>query len=108
MDAAEALNPPVDRTDGAEPADGLTRREREILAEMAQGKSNAAIASSLVLSTRAVEKHTNSIFSKLGLSEEIDVSRARKALERADASDPEGVAAAKRAQARLRAAGEAE
>ena len=32
MDAAEALNPPVDRTDGAEPADGLTRREREILA----------------------------------------------------------------------------
>ena len=42
------------------------------------------------------------------LSEEIDVSRARKALERADASDPEGVAAAKRAQARLRAAGEAE
>ena len=42
------------------------------------------------------------------LSEEIDVSRARKALERADASDPEGAAAAKRAQARLRAAGEAE
>ena len=42
------------------------------------------------------------------MSEEIDVSRARKALERADASDPEGVAAAKRAQARLRAAGEAE
>ena len=42
------------------------------------------------------------------MSEEIDVSRARKALERADASDPEGAAAAKRAQARLRAAGEAE
>ena len=32
MDAAEALNPPVHPTDGAEPADGLTRREREILA----------------------------------------------------------------------------
>jgi F-type H+-transporting ATPase subunit epsilon len=39
------------------------------------------------------------------LSDEIDVSRARSALDRSDASDPEGVAAAKRAQARLRAAG---
>ena len=58
----------------------LTPREREILGEMAQGKSNAAIASSLVLSTRAVEKHTNSIFSKLGLSEEIDVNRRVKAV----------------------------
>ncbi len=60
--------------------DRLTPREREILGEMAQGKSNAAIASSLVLSTRAVEKHTNSIFSKLGLSEEIDVNRRVKAV----------------------------
>lgn len=60
--------------------DRLTPREREILSEMAQGKSNAAIASSLVLSTRAVEKHTNSIFSKLGLSEEIDVNRRVKAV----------------------------
>lgn len=60
--------------------DRLTPREREILAEMAQGKSNAAIAASLVLSTRAVEKHTNSIFSKLGLSEEIDVNRRVKAV----------------------------
>jgi F-type H+-transporting ATPase subunit epsilon len=42
------------------------------------------------------------------LAEDIDVARARKALERADSDDPEGVAAAKRAQARLRAAGEAE
>ena len=47
---------------------------------MAQGKSNAAIAATLVLSTRAVEKHTNSIFSKLGLSEEIDVNRRVKAV----------------------------
>jgi DNA-binding NarL/FixJ family response regulator len=60
--------------------DRLTPREREILSEMAQGKSNAAIASTLVLSTRAVEKHTNSIFSKLGLSEEIDVNRRVKAV----------------------------
>ena len=53
--------------------DRLTPREAEILAEMAQGKSNAAIASTLVLSERAVEKHTNSIFSKLGLSEELSL-----------------------------------
>lgn len=60
--------------------DRLTPREREILSEMAQGKSNAAIAASLILSTRAVEKHTNSIFSKLGLSEEMDVNRRVKAV----------------------------
>lgn len=60
--------------------DRLTPREREILGEMAQGKSNAAIASALVLSTRAVEKHTNSIFSKLGLSEEVDLNRRVKAV----------------------------
>jgi len=60
--------------------DRLTPREREILAEMAQGKSNAAIAATLVLSTRAVEKHTNSIFSKLGLTEETDLNRRVKAV----------------------------
>lgn len=58
----------------------LTPRETEVLAEMAQGKSNAAIASSLFLSERAVEKHTNSIFSKLGLSEERDLNRRVKAV----------------------------
>jgi F-type H+-transporting ATPase subunit epsilon len=42
------------------------------------------------------------------LSEEIDVARAREALNRADESEPDGVSAAKRAQARLRAAGESE
>ncbi len=60
--------------------DRLTPREREILSEMAQGKSNAAIAATLVLSTRAVEKHTNSIFSKLGLAEELDMNRRVKAV----------------------------
>ena len=58
----------------------LTPRETEILAEMAQGKSNAAIAAALILSERAVEKHTNSIFSKLGLSEEKDLNRRVKAV----------------------------
>ena len=43
---------------------------------MAQGKNNAAIAAALVLSERAVEKHINSLFSKLGLSEEPDVQPA--------------------------------
>jgi DNA-binding NarL/FixJ family response regulator len=42
---------------------------------MAQGKSNAAIAGSLFLSERAIEKHSNAIFGKLGLSEEPDRNR---------------------------------
>jgi DNA-binding NarL/FixJ family response regulator len=58
----------------------LTPREAEILAEMAQGKSNAAIAATLLVTERAVEKHTNSIFAKLGLSEEKDVNRRVKAV----------------------------
>jgi len=58
----------------------LTPRETEILGEMAQGKSNAAIAAALILSERAVEKHTNSIFSKLDLSEERDLNRRVKAV----------------------------
>ena len=55
--------------------DALTPRELQVLSEMAQGKSNASIAAALVLSERAIEKHTNSIFSKLGLSEERDLNR---------------------------------
>jgi DNA-binding NarL/FixJ family response regulator len=57
----------------------LTPREREVLAEIAQGKSNTAIAESLVLTKRAVEKHINSIFMKLGLSGEEDVAKRVKA-----------------------------
>src|SRR3954447_5568042 len=57
----------------------LTPREREVLAEIAQGKSNAAIADSLVLTKRAVEKHINSIFLKLGLAYADDVSKRVKA-----------------------------
>ena len=53
----------------------LTDREREVLDQMAQGKNNAGIAKSLFLSERAVEKHINSMFHKLGLSEEPDVHR---------------------------------
>ena len=60
---------------GASALDDLTPREREVLAEMAQGKSNAAIADHLVLTKKAIEKHVGSIFSKLGLPEEQVVSR---------------------------------
>jgi DNA-binding NarL/FixJ family response regulator len=62
------------------PIDQLTVREREILAEIASGKSNIAIAHTLFLSARAIEKHSNSIFSKLGLSLEPDVNRRVKAV----------------------------
>jgi DNA-binding NarL/FixJ family response regulator len=58
----------------------LTDREREVLEQMAQGKNNAAIAKSLFLTERAVEKHINSLFHKLGLSEEIDAHRRVKAV----------------------------
>ncbi|HEX6392801.1 MAG TPA: response regulator transcription factor [Acidimicrobiales bacterium] len=58
----------------------LTPRESEILAGMARGHSNAGIAASLGLSERAVEKHINSLFSKLGLREERDVNRRVKAV----------------------------
>ena len=53
----------------------LSNREAEVLVWVARGKSNASIAATLVLSERAIEKHTNSIFSKLGLSEERDLNR---------------------------------
>ncbi len=62
------------------PLEHLTPRELEVLSEIAQGKNNAAVASSLVLSERAVEKHINSLFSKLGLGAEPDVHRRVKAV----------------------------
>ena len=63
----------------ASPLDELTAREREVLAEVAAGKSNAAIAGSLFLTKRAVEKHINAIFMKLNLRESADTSRRVKA-----------------------------
>jgi DNA-binding NarL/FixJ family response regulator len=57
------------------PLGRLTDREREVLAHMAQGQNNAAIAKSLFLTERAVEKHINSLFHKLALTEEPDVHR---------------------------------
>ncbi len=66
------------RADGS-PLAELTGREREVLAEIAEAKSNGAIADSLVLTKRAVEKHINSIFMKLGLAGADDVSKRVKA-----------------------------
>jgi DNA-binding NarL/FixJ family response regulator len=57
------------------PLASLTDREREVLSHMAQGENNAAIAKSLFLTDRAVEKHINSLFHKLDLTEEPDVHR---------------------------------
>ena len=57
------------------PLNELTARELEVLAEIAQGKSNTAIAESLFLTKRAVEKHINAIFWKLGLADAADVSK---------------------------------
>lgn len=61
------------------PLGELTPRELEILAFVARGHSNQAIADELVLTKRAVEKHINAIFLKLDLTEAQDVSRRVKA-----------------------------
>jgi DNA-binding NarL/FixJ family response regulator len=69
----------VKQRDGDSPLAALTPREREVLAQIAQGRSNAAIAEALVLTKRAVEKYINSIFLKLGLADSEDVSKRVKA-----------------------------
>jgi DNA-binding NarL/FixJ family response regulator len=63
-----------------EPVDRLTAREREVLALMAEGRSNAAIASTLFVTEKAVAKHTNSIFTKLDLPVDIDDNRRVRAV----------------------------
>ena len=71
-EGGSALDPEVvaqllGRRRGDDPLDRLTPREREVLALMAEGRSNHAIAEQLVVTERAVEKHVTSIFGKLGL-----------------------------------------
>ena len=58
-----------------DPLESLTAREREVLGLMAEGRSNAAIAETLVVTERAVEKHVTSIFSKLGLPPTVEDHR---------------------------------
>ncbi|MDX1622262.1 MAG: response regulator transcription factor [Nitriliruptorales bacterium] len=54
---------------------GLTPRELEVLAAMASGRGNAAIARELHITERSIEKHSNAIFRKLGLTDESDLNR---------------------------------
>jgi DNA-binding NarL/FixJ family response regulator len=63
------------RGDRPTPLDELTERERAVLGEMAEGRSNAAIARRLYLSERAVERHVTAIFAKLGLDATPDSHR---------------------------------
>ncbi len=70
----EALVSRTERAEGS-PLEALTPREREVLEQMAQGRNNAAIAKALFLTERAVQKHINSLFAKLGLGESTDVDR---------------------------------
>jgi DNA-binding NarL/FixJ family response regulator len=58
-----------------EPLATLSPREREVLGLMAEGRSNAAIAARLFVTEKSVSKHTNSIFSKLGLPQSEDDNR---------------------------------
>jgi DNA-binding NarL/FixJ family response regulator len=58
----------------------LTPREREVLSQMATGANNTTIAGRLFITVRAVERHINSIFSKLGLAEEGDAHRRVRAV----------------------------
>jgi DNA-binding NarL/FixJ family response regulator len=62
------------------PLDRLTARERDVLALMAEGRSNAAIAAALFVTEKAVAKHTNSIFTKLDLPVDIDDNRRVRAV----------------------------
>jgi DNA-binding NarL/FixJ family response regulator len=62
------------------PLGDLTPREREVLAEMAKGKSNAAIAAAMGIAERSIEKYIHTIFVKLGVAWEADTHRRVKAV----------------------------
>lgn len=62
------------------PLQTLSPRELDVLAEIAAGRSNIAVAESLHVSRHAVEKHTNAIFAKLGLTEDDEINRRVKAV----------------------------
>ena len=68
------------RTSKTSVVDRLTEREREVLAEIAKGGTNAAVGEALFISPRSVEKHVNSIFMKLDLSHETDTNRRVRAV----------------------------
>ena len=64
----EVVSQLLGRRRGDDPLDRLTPRERQVLALMAEGRSNHAVARELFVTERAIEKHVTSIFAKLGLS----------------------------------------
>jgi DNA-binding NarL/FixJ family response regulator len=71
----EVISQLLSKHAGNQPLSQLTAREREVLGLMAEGRSNAAIAGKLFITEKAVSKHTNSIFSKLGLPPSEDDNR---------------------------------
>jgi DNA-binding NarL/FixJ family response regulator len=71
----EVISQLLARHERNEPLRQLTPREREVLGLMAEGRSNAAIAGRLFITEKAVSKHTNNIFSKLGLPPSEDDNR---------------------------------
>ncbi len=84
-DGGTVLDPQVvasilTRAESRSPVTRLTAREREVLALMAEGRSNAAIARTLVVSEKAVGKHSASIFTKLDLPLEPDDNRRVRAV----------------------------
>ncbi|WP_182379702.1 response regulator transcription factor [Nocardioides sp. WS12] len=79
-DGGTALDPQVVRqllNRRSDPLTALTPREREVMSLMAEGRSNAAVAEALTVTLGAVEKHTQRIFAKLGLSPDDDQSHRR-------------------------------
>ncbi|WP_341719248.1 response regulator transcription factor [Micromonospora sp. FIMYZ51] len=71
----EVVSQLLARNDGGDRLGGLTAREREVLGLMAEGRSNAAIAGRLFVTEKAVSKHINNIFSKLGMPPSDDDNR---------------------------------
>jgi DNA-binding NarL/FixJ family response regulator len=65
----------VGRRRQADPMETLTAREREVLEQMAEGRSNRAIGERLFLSPKTVEAHVSAIFSKLGIEDTADDNR---------------------------------
>lgn len=72
---AEVISQLLVRRERDEPLGALTPKEREVLAMMAEGMSNAAIAARLFVTDKAIGKHTNNIFAKLGLPPSDDHNR---------------------------------
>ncbi len=65
----------LSRQGSGSPIAALTPRETEVLSLMAEGRSNAAIAAAMVVTEKAIGKHTNAIFGKLGLQQSEDDNR---------------------------------